>query len=315
MTVLQSCSVVDGKKYRNTVENYALMRRLSDDLCREYNLSVIEEKACGKIDYTKYYNAYIQKSDYYTTTKEDVDFAIKQAYSYKNFEAILEKLGYTITIRANKISLCRPPYKRNIRIERSFGIEYSIANIKERILSTEMERVPFPEVFKRSKRYTGRIKKQMRVDRGRLYRLYLHYCYILKVFPKKKNTRAKLMPEMRKEIKKMEEISDEIKFLCRNKIKTTEELFSYKKLVVDELKNQMKSRNIVRRKRQKEKSPEKRQRLCDEILELSNKIKYLKQEVRYCEKIEEHNQRIKDNLKEVQEQEKEKTRKKGEIEK
>lgn len=123
------------------------------------------------------------------------------------------------------------------------------------------------------------------------------------------------MPEMRKEIKKMEEISDEIKFLCRNKIKTTEELFSYKKLVVDELKNQMKSRNIVRRKRQKEKSPEKRQRLCDEILELSNKIKYLKQEVRYCEKIEEHNQRIKDNLKEVQEQEKEKTRKKGEIEK
>lgn len=313
--VVNSVSFTNGKKYRNTVENYALMRRLSDDLCREYNLSVLEEKVCGKIDYTKYYNSYIQKSDYYTTTKEDVDFAIKQAYSYKNFETILGKMGYTITIRANKISLCRPPYKRNIRIERSFGVEYSITNIKERIMNTEMKRVPFLEGCRRSRRYTGRIKKQIRIDRGSLYRLYLHYCYVLRVFPKKKNTRVKFTPEMRKEIKKMEEISDEIKFLCRNKIKTTEELFSYKNLVTDELKSQMKSRNIVRRRRQKEKSPEKRQRLCDEILELSNKIKYLKQEVLYCEKIGEQNQKIKENLKEMQEQEKEKTRKKGEIEK
>ena len=119
--VVNSVSFVDGKKYRNTVENYAMMRALSDDLCKEYGLSVLEEKKCGKIDYTRYRNFYIQKSDYYTTTKEDVDFAIKQAYSYKNFETILEKMGYTITIRAGKISLCRPPYKRNIRIERSFG--------------------------------------------------------------------------------------------------------------------------------------------------------------------------------------------------
>ena len=129
--VLNSVSFVDGKKYINNRENYAMMRKISDDLCREYNLSVIEEKPCGKhnIDYTKYYNSYIQKSDYYTTTKEDVDFAIKQAYSYKNFETILEKMGYTITIRANKISLLRQPYKRNIRIERSFGEEYSIGKI------------------------------------------------------------------------------------------------------------------------------------------------------------------------------------------
>ena len=120
--VLNSVSFIDGRKYRNTRENYALMRKISDDLCREYNLSIIEEKPCGKhkIDYTKYYTSYIQKSDYYTNAKDDIDYAISQAYSYKNFENILEQMGYTITIRANKISVCRPPYKRNIRIERNF---------------------------------------------------------------------------------------------------------------------------------------------------------------------------------------------------
>lgn len=316
--VLNSVSFVDGIKYRNTVENYAMMRALSDDLCREYGLSVLEEKKCGKIDYTRYRNSFIQKSDYYTTTKEDVDFAIKQAYSYKNFETILKKMGYTITIRANKISLCRPPYKRNIRIERSFGMEYSIRNINERIMNSDMAKVPFPEEQRNYRRYTG--KKQVikiQFDRGSLYRLYLHYCYILKVYPKSKKTRIKITPEMRKDIKKMEEISDEIKFLCRNKIKTTKELFSYKELVTDELKNQMKVRNTLRRKRQKEKEPEKRQKLCDDILDLSDKIKYLKQEVVYCEKIEEQNQKIKQNIKDMEEkeQEQEKSKRKGEIQK
>lgn len=301
--VLNSVSFVDGERYRNTVENYALMRRISDELCREYNLKVLDEKVCGKIDYNKYYNAYIQKSDYYTTTREDVDFAIKQAYSYKNFEAILGKMGYTITIRANKISLCRSPYKRNIRIERSFGEEYSIASINERILNSDMKKVPFPEAYRRRRRYIGKtnsIKKQ--IDRGSLYRLYLHYCYILRVFPKTQD-RTKITPELREEIKKMKEISEEIKFLCRNKIKTAKELFLYKNLVTEELKKQMKTRNSLRRKREKEEIPERRQELCGEILALNDKIYYLKQELKYSEKIEEQNQKMKINIAEMQEKE------------
>lgn len=321
--VINSVSFVDGRKYRNDRKAYALMRKISDDLCREYDLSVLEEKPCGKlqIDYTKYYNSYIQKSDYYVMTKEDVDFAIKQAYSYKNFLNILGKMGYTITIRGkgNIISLCRFPYKRNIRIERTFGVEYSIENIKQRIMSTEMVKIPFIEYYRKNKRYSGRIKNKIKIDRGSLYRLYLHYCYILKIFPKNKNNRIKMTLEMRQEVKKMEEISNQIKFICRNKIKTTSELFSYKKLVIDELKNQIKFRNIFRRKRQIVKDLEVRQKLCDEILDLSNKITYLRKEVEYCEKIEEQTQKMKNNLKEVFEKEKlskkEISKKKGDLEK
>lgn len=314
--VVNSVSFVDGEKYRNTIENYALMREISDTLCKEYGLSVLEEKKCGKIDYTKYRNSYIQKSDYYTTTKDDVDFAIKQAYSYNNFKSILEKMGYTITIRANKISLVRPPYKRNIRIERSFGIEYSIENITERIMSSEIKNAYLIEKYRPKKKYVGKIRNQLKIDRGSLYRLYLHYCYLLKVFPKNKNTRYKMTPKMKEDVKKMKEISNEIRFLCRNKIKTTKELFLYKNLVQDELKKQMKARNTLRRKRQKEENVEVRQKLCDEILDLSDKIKYLKSEVVYSEKIENQSQKIKDDMKELQrEEEEEKIRRKGEIEK
>ena len=80
----------------------------------------------------------------------------------------------------------------------------------------------------------------------------------------------------------------------------------------------MKTRNTLRRKRQGEKDSEKRQKLCDEILDLGSKIKYLKQELTYCEKIKEQTQMIKTNLKEIEQKENEKENekiRKGEIEK
>lgn len=47
--------------------------------------------------------------------------------------------------------------------------------------------------------------------------LYLHYCYLLKVFPKH-NFKYKLTPEMRKEVKKTERISEQNKFVFKYNI-------------------------------------------------------------------------------------------------
>ena len=306
--VLNSVSFVDGRKYRNTRENYALMRKTSDDLCREYNLSVIKEKPCGKhnIDYTKYYTSFIKKSDYYINAKEDIDYAILQAYSYKNFEKILKDMGYTITIRANKISVCKPPYKRNIRIERSFGEEYTIKNIEERIYNSKEIKVPFPEAVRvRVRRYYSKNKCNLKSERGSLYRLYLYYCYLLKKFPQNRS-KMKISNEMRKDIKKMERISEQIKFLCRNKIKTTKELFLYKKNIIDELNSKMHTITTLRRKRQKSIDSKEKQKLCNEILVISNSILYLKKEVALCEKIEEQTQKMIKNIENIENIEKRK---------
>lgn len=298
--VLNSVSFVDGKKYRDNRSTYAIMRRTSDEICRENNLSVIEEKPCGKlnIDYSKYYSSYLQRDDYHTLVKADVDFAIKQAYSYNNFEDILIDMGYTITIRAGKISLCKTPYKRNIRITRAFGEEYSMDNIEERIMSNTSY-IPLLAKSK-IKRYKGKNRKSIRYDRGSLYRLYLYYCYMFKVFPK--NNRIKLSENMKKEVRKMEQMSNEIKFICRNKIKSTDELFSYKKNLAEELNNQMKERCKLRRNRENCQDSEERQKICNEILVVSDKINYLKKEVKLCEDVRKRNITMKENIREIEEE-------------
>ena len=63
------------------------MRQTSDNLCREYGLSVLKEKPTGKykVDYTQFYKGYVQKNNYHTQTKQDIDYAITQSNAYKEF--------------------------------------------------------------------------------------------------------------------------------------------------------------------------------------------------------------------------------------
>ena len=54
--VLNSVSFKDGLKYYDNRTNYAKMRHISDELCKEYGLSVIKEKTTKKkMNYDNFY--------------------------------------------------------------------------------------------------------------------------------------------------------------------------------------------------------------------------------------------------------------------
>ena len=221
--VINSVSFKDGKRYYDKRETYARLRQLSDSLCEEYGLSVLEEKPCrnSKINYANYYKGYIEKNNYYTTTKEDIDRAIAQAYSYRDFECLMKAMDYDLIYRGSRLSVVREPYKKHIRIERSFGYDYSIDRIKERIEIEQAPRIPFIDEYgnkKRSKTYTP-YKKQK--HKG-LYALYLHYCYLLKVFPTEYPNK-RLSPEIRVELKELDKISKQTDLLVSNKLDTYEQ--------------------------------------------------------------------------------------------
>ena len=136
--VINSVSFKDGYKYYSNFENTALLRKTSDELCEEYGLSVLEEKKCKSgINFENFYKKHIQESDYHKEVKEDLDYAIKNSYTTKDFHRILESMGYHYYYRAGKLSVRREPYKRNIRVERAFGEEYSVDNITKRILQND----------------------------------------------------------------------------------------------------------------------------------------------------------------------------------
>ena len=145
--VINSVSFKDGYKYYDNHTSYSRIRHMSDELCKEYGLSVIEEKPTKKthLNYANFYEKSKYTNNYEIKAKRDLDLAIRQAYSYNDFEYLMKKLDYEIIYRANKISIRHKNYNRNIRIERRFGEEYTIDNIRKRILEEKSIRVPFIE--------------------------------------------------------------------------------------------------------------------------------------------------------------------------
>lgn len=63
--------------------------------------------------------------------------------------------------------------------------------------------------------------------------LYLYYCYLLGVFPKK-YPKQHLSDEMRKEIKKLDRYSEKVRFLATDK-KTLKDLDNYETSTLSEL--------------------------------------------------------------------------------
>ena len=294
--VINSISFVDGKRYYDKRETYAELRRLSDQLCNEYGLSVLKEKSCknSKINFANYQKGYVWKNNYYTTAKEDLDRAIEQAYDIKDFEELMKAMDYEIFYRYNKISIIRYPYKKNIRIERCFGDDYSIENIKERIKNTHAPRIPFIEVFG-NKKYTINKDNYKKIKYKGIYGLYLHYCYLLKVFPLK-YPKQKLSSQIRADIRKMDEISEEARLLVSNDLKTDEQLFLFYTNLKNQVKDLTKNRSKLWYQKKKEKSSERQIELSKQIEEINEKLVPMRKKVILCDKIIKRCKKMEQNL-------------------
>ena len=301
--VINSVSFIDGKKYYDNHTNYAKMRHLSDEICREYGLSVLEEKVTkNKMNYENFYKKYKQYDNYHNTTKRDIDLAIRQAYSYDDFLYLMKKLDYDVIYRADKISVRKKGRNKNIRLVRSFGEDYTIENIKKRILEEKETRVPFIKNYYR-KVYFPFKKRHKRAKAKGFIALYYHYCYLLKVFPN--NVPQQQLPaSIRADVAIIEQLSNEARFLSDNRITTITELKDY----IDE--NNFKIRVLLDKrerlwaKRKVIKNEEQRKGICNEISKCTEELIKLRKEAELCNDIKIRTQKIDENLNELDIQEK-----------
>ena len=308
--VINSVSFRDGYKYYSNLSNTALLRKTSDEICEEYGLSVLEEKTCKSgINFDNFYKKSMRDSDYYKFAKEDIDYAIEYSWTYKEFLKRLKEMGYEVYFRANKISIRRYPYKRNIRIERAFGEEYSIENIKNKICSRypSREEEIKPKTYDKKLFYKGSVKK-LRKPKG-IIALYYYYCYLLKVYPKK-NLNYKLTPEMREAVKKMDKYSEQIRFICKYKLETIKDIENLKEHKQEELQKTLNTRNRLYYKRQKLDNESDKDVVTKEIINVTSAIEKVRKEIRLCDEVGDNARKMKEQLKEMEERKKQKSKEK-----
>lgn len=310
--VLNSVSFKDGKKYYSNLENTALLRKISDELCEEYGLSVLKEKTCKSgINFENYYKKNTRESDYLQFAKEDLDYAIKHALSLKQFEKILASMGYKYYYRAEKLSIRREPHKRYIRVERRFGEEYSIENIKQRILANDF----IPEV----KIYPYRINKVNYYGRKSIFKkkykpkgiiaLYYYYKHLLG-FCKKNNVPHKLTEQMRKDIAKMEHYSEVIRFLCKYKLEVVDNVCELKNKKLKEFQDILNTRNRLYYKRGNTNNESEKNQITKQIIEVTKELEKVKKEIKMCDEVADNSIKMKEQIRQMEEKEQEKVQKK-----
>ncbi len=145
---------VNHNKYHDCKKTYYNIRRLSDDLCKEHELSVITPGEKRGKTY-KEWQAGKSNSSWKETLKSDIDEAIKASATYEDCIALIRAKGYEVKgedfgEKSHKFISFRPlDRERFVRGSvKSLGAEYTKERIKERIeekaLAKDKKRVPFP---------------------------------------------------------------------------------------------------------------------------------------------------------------------------
>ena len=285
--VWNSVSCVDGKKYRSNYKSYVMeIRAVSDELCRKYKLSVIDTENSHHV--AKPYAEWLAEKNNHptwrTAIRQDVDEAIQQSLTWRQFLNALERKGYEVRM-GRKYPVLRPPGKERFVRFKTLGKRYTPEAIQTRILYPQNYR---PYVEKAPSVQHGRLhsgKKPHRKLTG-LRALYYRYLYELGAIPRKPRRPSYVV---RQDAYKLDQRIRQMEFLSKHNIDTLAQLETHRQAMQTEI------RQLLTKRKQLPKTDDV-QSQCESV---NTALKQLRQEERLCRKIAEHSLEVQQHLTEA----------------
>ena len=285
--VWNSVSCVDGKKYRSNYKSYVTeIRAVSDELCRKYKLSVIDTENSNHVakPYAEWLAEKNNQPTWRTAIRQDVDDAIRQSLTWRQFVAALQDKGYELQFN-RKYPVLRPPGKERFVRFKTLGKRYTAEVIQNRLLYPQFDRC-FVENSPRVQ--YGRLhsgKKSRRKLTG-LRALYYRYLYELGALPRKPSRSSYAV---RQDAYKLDQRIRQMEFLSRNNIDTLTQLETHRQALQTEI------RQLLTKRKQLPKTDD----VQSQRESVNTALKQLRQEERLCRKIAEHSLEVQQHLTEA----------------
>ena len=285
--VWNSVGCVDGKKYRSNYKNYVTeIRAVSDELCRKYKLSVIDTENSNHV--AKPYAEWLAEKNgqptWRTAIRQDVDEAIQQSLTWRQFLNALERNGYEVRM-GRKYPVLRPPGKERFVRFKTLGKRYTPEAIQTRILypQTYCPYVEKPPAIQHGRLHSE--KKPRRKLTG-LRALYYRYLYELGALPRKPRRPSYAV---RQDAYKLDQRIRQMEFLSRNNIDTLTQLETHRQALQTEI------RQLLTKRKQLPKTDD----VQSQHESVNTALKQLRQEERLCRKIAEHSLEVQQHLTEA----------------
>ena len=285
--VWNSVSRIDGKKYHSNGKSYVTqIRAVSDELCRKYKLSVIDTENSHHV--AKPYAEWLAEKNgqptWRTAIRQDVDEAIQQSLTWRQFLTVLDRKGYEVRL-GRKYPVLRPPGKERFVRFKTLGKRYTPEAIQTRILYPQSYHpyVENPRTIKHGRLHSG--KKPHRKLTG-LRALYYRYLYELGALPRKPRRPSYAV---RQDAYKLDQRIRQMEFLSKNSIDTLAQLETHRQALQTEIGQ------LLTKRKQLPKTDD----LQSQHESVNTALKQLRQEERLCRKIAEHSIEVQQHLTEA----------------
>ena len=272
--VLNSVSFRTGKKFENHISDHFKLREISDEVCREYGKSILENAPFYGGD--KAY--WIRKSGqlpHKDMLRKDVDEALANTCNPVDFEVYLRSLGYKFVrnFKYEHPSVVAPDWQKPVRIS-SLGKDYS----RQAILT--VRRTPLILVIRNyEKEHTPDLITS-------LFELIITIAKICTGSNIKKADYRPLSPDLRAEIINLDRTLEEYHFLCDQFINSAEDFVECKAEIVGKIESYEAERQQLRNQIRRAKTPEEDNSLKEQCREITKKLTPLRRQLKICERIE-----------------------------
>ena len=285
--VWNSVSCVDGKKYRSNYKSYVTeIRAVSDKLCQKYRLSVIDTENSNHVakPYAEWLAEKNNQPTWRTAIRQDVDEAIQQSLTWRQFLSAMERKGYEVRM-GRKYPVLRPSGKERFVRFKTLGKRYTPEAIQTRILYPQSYHpyVENPPTIQHGRLHSG--KKPCRKLTG-LRALYYRYLYELGALPRKPRRPSYAV---RQDAYKLDQRIRQMEFLSKHNIDTLAQLETHRKALQTEI-------GQLQTKRKQLPKTDDVQLQCESV---HTALKQLRQEERLCRKIAEHSIEVQQHLTEA----------------
>ena len=284
-----SVSFIDGGKYNYSNSERQRLRDVSDRICREYGLSVIKNprKAPSR---PVWLDEKSGKPTRYNVYREDVREAANFSRNPYYMEDYLRRKGYITDFTGKHWKIRLPQYEHFTRLD-TLDEKWTPDHFKRNMgayarYGNRRAEITYPPQMPQDLRNWFKPFQKT----SHIYRLYLHYCYLLGVLPKKTTYRP-TSPYLKEDLRKLDEFSNQVRYMSKYGIETFDDLYADR----DRLQGEMDKLTAYRTKLQnkiRRASPAEKEILREEKAKVTEQITSLRKRLKLNKGIEERSVKI-----------------------
>ncbi len=289
--IANSVSFKTGEKFKNKIGDHLELRKISDEICREHELSVLENSSFYGGEKNSYW---LHKSGKLTNrdqVKADVQRVLKLSRNKSDFIMYFKRLGYEFD--ETRLSVKAPDWQRAVRLS-SIGFTAEYLND---YFNKSTDWIEFYAYYKANvipkptttplKRIIREIERDIRYGTGIECLVAVTFLIMITLIKAVKDNLkyTPISPSMRMEMNNLKQYVNDYHFLQDNNIRTVQELDDSLKSTEIQINQYEEERQKIRNKIRRAK-PEEKKLLKENAKTVSAKITPLRIQQKRLQRIE-----------------------------